>query len=73
MESKRKLKTPIPCPVCGKRLFDFCGHTCPDNFDIEIKCQNKQNTTSCGVVNIKTPYIEKKLAKVKNSGNIEVN
>ena len=59
--------TPIPCPICGKRLFDFRGDTCPLNFELLIKCRN---TKSCGVVKINTQYIEKMLAKKKDRGKI---
>lgn len=52
-------QTPIPCPLCGRRLFDFKGDACPDNFEIEIKCRNK----SCRIaVKIGAKYIEKQLA-----------
>jgi len=39
--------------------LDFKGHSCPGNFEIEIKCQN---TKACGYVWITAQYIEKVLA-----------
>jgi hypothetical protein len=52
-------QTPIPCPLCGKRLFDFQGEACPNNFELSIKCRNK----NCRIiVKIGAKYIEKQIA-----------
>lgn len=52
-------KTPIPCPLCGKRLFDFQGEACPNNFELSIKCRNKNCRI---VVKIGAKYIERQIA-----------
>jgi hypothetical protein len=54
----------IPCPKCGKRLFDAKGHDCSGDFAIEIKCRN---TKSCGLVWITAQHIEKMLDKGKTA------
>jgi len=59
IKNELEKEIPIPCPICGKRLLDFKGHSCPGNFEIEVKCLH---TKSCGYVRITAQYIEKKLA-----------
>ncbi|MBW2606118.1 MAG: hypothetical protein JRD05_00635 [Deltaproteobacteria bacterium] len=60
--AKGKKDTPIPCPICGKRICDGNGKPEGD-FGIELKCPG-----SCGYVWLSAKYIQKHLALQNKDG-----
>jgi len=51
----REEKVQIPCPECGKRLFDWQGPAPSEQWSEEIKCRK------CGIVFVTSNHIRKVL------------
>lgn len=52
-----RVKVRIPCPLCGRRVFDWQGDPPADKFSEEVKCRR------CGFVWVTSEHIRQHLTK----------